>query len=182
MDREDYKEYFDILEITSDCSFNEIVKAYNYLKNLYSLESIATMPLEAELTLDKRERILNQISEAYSKLTEMVKQEELERNKDNTENKTANQELPVNENYSGKYFSKVRLKKGIKLHDLAFMTKISKNTLNNIEKENYKELPPDGYLRWHVKTYAKVLSLNPEAASSKYMKKYRIWKRNIINK
>lgn len=182
MDREHFKEYFDTLEIHPDSTFNEIVRAYNHLKNLYSLDSIATMPLDSELSKSQRESILRQINDAFSALNEMMKEEELERERKKVEQNQPDYELNGDQAYSGVYFQEVRHKKGIKLQDLSFMTKISKHTLTNIEKENYRELPPDGYLRWHVKTYAKFLGLDPDEASNEYMRRYRLWKRHIVQK
>lgn len=41
MSNQDLKKYYEILEIDRDASEEEITQAYNYLKNLYTSDSMA---------------------------------------------------------------------------------------------------------------------------------------------
>ena len=62
------KKYYEILEIDSDASEEDITRAYRYLKTLYSSDSAATSPIDDEWDEADRQEILNQLEEAYTKL------------------------------------------------------------------------------------------------------------------
>ncbi len=62
------KKYYEILEIDSDASEEDITRAYRYLKTLYSSDSAATSPIDDEWDEADRQEILNQVEEAYAKL------------------------------------------------------------------------------------------------------------------
>jgi curved DNA-binding protein CbpA len=64
----DLKKYYDILEIDSDATEEEITNAYKYLKSLYSSDSAATLPIDDEWDETDRQEILGQVEEAYTKL------------------------------------------------------------------------------------------------------------------
>ena len=64
----DLKKYYDILEIDSDASEEEVTRAYKYLKSLYSSDSAATLPIDDEWDETDRQEILDQVEEAYTKL------------------------------------------------------------------------------------------------------------------
>ena len=76
----------------------------------------------------------------------------------------------------GRTLKKVREKLGIGIHEIAVSTKISYKILVSIELERFEKLPEAGYLRWHVMSYAKALSLDPKKIADDYMKRYRRWK------
>ncbi len=64
----DLKKYYEILEINSDASEEDITRAYKYLKTLYSSDSAATSPIDDEWDGADRCEILDQVEEAYTKL------------------------------------------------------------------------------------------------------------------
>jgi len=70
----------------------------------------------------------------------------------------------------------IRRKLGIQLYDVSLETKIRKEILKNIELEKYEDLPQESYLKGHVWSYAKYLSLNPKIVVDDYIKKYKTWK------
>ncbi len=72
----DLKKYYDILEIDSDASEEDITRAYKYLKSLYSSDSVATFPIDDEWDESDRQEILDQVEEAYAKLTTASQKEE----------------------------------------------------------------------------------------------------------
>lgn len=55
-------------------------------------------------------------------------------------------------------------------------TKIRKEILKNIELEKFEDLPQEIYLRGHVRSYAKYLSLNPKKVVDDYLRNYKAWK------
>ena len=72
----DLKKYYDILEIDSDATEEEITNAYKYLKSLYSSDSAATLPIDDEWDETDRQEILGQVEEAYTKLVAPAQIEE----------------------------------------------------------------------------------------------------------
>lgn len=79
------KKYYDILELESDASGEDINRAYKHLKNLYSKTSMATAPIDNEWNEDDKKEILNQLEEAYIKLWPYAREENVE-NTECTEN------------------------------------------------------------------------------------------------
>ena len=69
MNREDLKEYFDVLELPLDADLSDVKKAYILLKDIYSRESIVTMSMVDEITDEQKNEILGQIDEAYQALS-----------------------------------------------------------------------------------------------------------------
>jgi len=65
MNREKYREYFEILEVPIDSSFEEVKKSYKHLKKLYSKDSFVFSPIEKELSDEEKTKILIKIEEAY---------------------------------------------------------------------------------------------------------------------
>lgn len=68
MSDESIKHFYDILELDSDASREDIARAYKHLKNLYSKTSIATAPVDKEWTESDKRTILEQVEDAYLKL------------------------------------------------------------------------------------------------------------------
>jgi hypothetical protein len=64
----DLKKYYEILEINSDASEEDITRAYKYLKTLYSSDSAAISPIDDEWDGADRCEILDQVEEAYTQL------------------------------------------------------------------------------------------------------------------
>lgn len=68
MSKQDLEKYYEILEIDNDASREEIIRAYNHLKNLYTSGSMATEPIDNEWDEDDKHDILQKIEDAYEKL------------------------------------------------------------------------------------------------------------------
>jgi curved DNA-binding protein CbpA len=66
-DRE-FEKYYDVLELDSDATAEEITRAYNHLKTLYKEGSMATQPVDDEWDESDKRDILARIEEAYEKL------------------------------------------------------------------------------------------------------------------
>jgi len=78
MDREKYKQYFDVLEIDQTAHIEEITQSYVHLKRLYSTSSMVTSPIADEFSDEERQDILQQIEEAYQQLSKLVREEEIQ--------------------------------------------------------------------------------------------------------
>ncbi len=170
-DKEDkFEKYFNLLEIQPGASLPEIRKAYNHLKELYSTESIAILPLRDEMQEERRKEILEQIEEAYQGLTSSHKEGHIAPEEDRTE---ALSDITV---FSGQALRQIRERLNIDLHDVALSTNVQIRHLEDIESENYDALPPDVYTRGFVISYARHLSLDANKAAGDYMNRYNKWK------
>jgi len=180
MPPEDYKKYFEALELSPDAQLSEVRNSYLHLKSLYSNDSIVTSAIAYELSEEKQHDILEQVEEAYTKLADFFT------NKDTA---TAASEKPafvVDEelkqylsgvaSFSGQMLKEIREKLGIDLKDMAVSTKIRKQYFEDIEREKFQSLPAEVYLRGYVMEYARYLSLDPVKIAEDYLNKYREWK------
>lgn len=70
----------------------------------------------------------------------------------------------------GKYLKKIRLEKGFSIEDIMDDTRISKYVLQQIEEENFENLPEDVYLKGFIKSYAEAMGQNPGVVIDKYRK------------
>ena len=77
MTGQDLDKYYEILELDSDASEEEINRAYQYLKKLYSKTSMATAPVDDEWNESDKREILEQVEEAYEKLLHHAPTEEV---------------------------------------------------------------------------------------------------------
>lgn len=170
MNKEEYSKYFEILELTPDASLSEVRKAYLHLKELYSKESIVTLPIEHEISEDLNEEILQQIEDAYLNLLSLYKEEDITPERDI---KKIISDVII---FNGPALREIRERLSIDLRDVALVTKIQMQHLENIELEEYDSLPVDVYVRGYIASYAKYLSLDPKKVADDYMNEYYAWK------
>ena len=78
---------------------------------------------------------------------------------------------------AGECLKRKREELSISLRDISEKLKIKISYLENLEKGNYKELPPDVYVKGFVKSYAQLVGLNSEKMVSIYDRE-----KNIENK
>lgn len=162
--------YFELLEVNPGASLPEIRQAYRHLKELYSTESIATLPIREEMSEASRREILDQIEEAYQGLTASYKEGHVVPEFDPTE---VLSDITV---FSGQTLRQIRERLNIDLYDVALSTKVQIRNLEDIETENYGALPPDVYTRGFVISYARHLSLDTNKVVDDYMNRYYEWK------
>lgn len=70
--------------------------------------------------------------------------------------------------YSGKLIKKVREQRGLSVEELAQATKITSHYIEEIEAEDFKQLPGRTFLRGYLKLIARKLELDAEALTSGY--------------
>lgn len=169
-----YSKYYEVLEIEDTATLSDIRRAYLHLRELYSSESLVTDSFEGEFS-EEKEDILTQIEEAYHQLL-LLLAEKGKKEERRTTPSPANTVDKENFAFNGTTLKKIRERRGIGLHDLAMATKISHQVLQSIEKDEYHKLPPGGYLRWHIQTFAKQLSIDPSRTAEEYMRRYQQWK------
>lgn len=179
---EEYKAYFDVLELPPGVSFAEVMAAYYHLRELYSTDSIVLSPLEGEISRQWKNGVLGQIEEAYGKLKAFYEEAPhmvralLPAPPPAKEAVVEAPSFEVKE-YSGETLMRLRERRGIDIHELAHATKISRQHLRNIEDEKFSALPEKVFLRGYLASYARCLSLDPEKVTSDYMDRYEGWKR-----
>jgi curved DNA-binding protein CbpA len=170
MNREDHRKYFDVLELPTDADLSDVKKAYVVLKDIYTKESIVTMSMLDDITDEHKKEILAQIDEAYQVLSSLFSDE---RNKvvDYIGEIVAGIEV-----FDGPSLKMIREKMRFSLDDVAMATRVLRKHLENIEEENFKELPVAVYTRGFVANYAKFLSLEQDEVAASYMEKFQVWR------
>jgi len=176
MKRQDYKHYFDTLELPLEADLSEVRKAYLLLKEIYSKDSIVTMSVADEISLEQKDEIIRQIEEAYQALTALFNKEQ------NSVVEYIDQIVADISVYDGPTLKMIRQKLKLSLDDVAMATRIQQKQLLNIEEDNYESLPVPVYTRGFVVNYAKFLSLDTELVARSYMEKFHKWQDEQGNK
>lgn len=171
--------YFDILEIKPTARFSEIKSAYLHLKKLYSTHSAVLSPIFEEIPETKRDRLLEDIEEAYRSLKEFHSQKQTEKQQ-TTRDRVFRKNIPEFEVYSGNALKLTREVLGIELQEIALATGIPHRHLRNIERERFELLPPLGYVRIYVGKFAEYLTLDPTQVTRDYMKVFENKKKKSI--
>ena len=155
MTDKELKKCFDILEISPDASILEIRNAYMRLKKLYSSDSVVLSPIADEFSKKERQRILQQVEDAYLKLMESFKDRpgiQSDRKTPVAPDNEPPEEETERESYSGPMLKQLREKMGIQLFEMSLDTKIRMELLENIEQEKFDSLPPEVYLKGFYNT------------------------------
>jgi curved DNA-binding protein CbpA len=84
--------------------------------------------------------------------------------------KALSDEILLKERLSGDDLKKLRNAVGVKITEIQYITKISASVLKAIEENRFEELPPDTYLKSFLRSYAKVLQINPQKIIDGYLK------------
>jgi curved DNA-binding protein CbpA len=84
--------------------------------------------------------------------------------------KSLSDEILLKECISGDDLKKLREVVDVKIIEIQHITKIRTSVLKAIEKNRFEELPPDTYLRSFLRSYAKVLQINPQKIIDGYLK------------
>ena len=84
--------------------------------------------------------------------------------------KTQVDEILSKEHLSGDDLKKLRNAVDVKLTEIQYVIKISASVLKAIEENRFEELPPDIYLKSFLKSYAKILQINPQKVIDGYLK------------
>ena len=84
--------------------------------------------------------------------------------------KTLSDEILLKERLSGDDLKKLRKAVGVKIQEIQYITKISTSILKAIEENRFEELPPGTYLRSFLRSYAKILQINPQKVIDGYLK------------
>lgn len=182
MAKEDYRRYFEILEILPNASLPEVRNAYLHLKELYSKDSIVTSPIVDEFSSDSMNDILSQIEDAYCNLVAYFEGEKItEEEKTKTvapSGDDVRREISKISSFSGPVLKQIREKLRVELYEIALSTNIRMKYLEDIEREKFDAVPPEVYLRGFVADFARHLQLDQKKVVNDYMARYREWKKS----
>ncbi|MBW2622510.1 MAG: helix-turn-helix domain-containing protein [Deltaproteobacteria bacterium] len=175
MNHEKYRGDFETLELTPDASLSEVKQSYHLLKDLYSNKSIVTVSVEDEISDFEKKKILDQVEAAYQNLLAFFQEEPALSGPAGrrAEQNDFQEVLAEISSYSGLILKEIREKLNVGLHEIAMITKIQIRYLENLEAENYADLPDEVYTRGFVTAYAKHLSLDAQKVADDYMAEFR---------
>ena len=69
---EAFLKYFDLLELSPEAGIEDVHKNYDYLKNLYSGDSIEIIALNTDFSQELRQEYLDRLDTAHEKLTQLL--------------------------------------------------------------------------------------------------------------
>ena len=175
---EEKEKYLKILGLRSDATFVEIKRVYKRLLRLYASETSIISPIAGDFSKRKKQKVIRDLEDAYKKLSVQIEYEQSLKKQETrpSETEKSSDHSIRGMVFGGRMLKDIRRKLGIQLFDVSLETKIRKEILKNIEQEKFEDLPQEIYLRGHVGSYAKYLSLNPKKVVDDYFKKYKAWK------
>jgi len=174
-----YTKCCETLEVPPDASMGDIKRSFLYLKEFYSVDSIASMALDDEFSVSDKKEILGEIEQAYHTLMALVKQERDLPDSEGGEpcdDKAVAAAISGIDVFDGPALKQIRKKMGVALDDIAMATRIQVQYLRCLEDENFDGLPAEVYTRGFISSYAEFLSLDVQKVVADYMTLYRKWK------
>ncbi len=175
---EEKEKYLKILGLSSEATFIEIKRVYKRLLRLYSSETSIISSISGDFSKRKKQKVIRDLEDAYKKLSAQDEYEQSikkQKVKPSGAGSSLDRSLPGTV-FNGRMLKDIRRKLGIQLFDVSLETKIRKEILKDIELERFENLPQEIYLRGHIWSYAKYLSLNPKKVTDDYINKYKTWK------
>lgn len=159
---DDYK----ILGVERGADEKEIARSYHRMKAIYSEGSLSTYSL---LSDDERKEMLERIEKAYMRITRDYSRDKAAGEETHPEVELADAATNP-EDSLGRYMKTLRENQGLTLKEVSTRTKIRSTHLENIEVENYSQLPAPVYLRGFIVEFARALSIqDPEGLAGRYL-------------
>jgi len=178
MNRDRYLRDFEILELPPTANLTEVRKAYLFLQDLYSTESISSLPVTDELSYREKQSILHDIEIAYQRLLDFFSAGGGKKTEHLPPDRKDLHELIENiSTYDGPSLRKIREGLGISIEAIAQETRVPRHHLRHIEAEDFEALPPPVYTRGFVVNFAEMLQLDPERVAKNIMKRYEEWRK-----
>ena len=179
MNDEEYNRCCKILEVPPEATMGDIRRSYLHLRELYSVDSLASIALEDEFSASEKKGILEEVEQAYQTLMGLVKKEREPSDSDEgleRDDKAVAEILESIETFDGPALRRIREKMGIALDDIAVTTRIQRPHLMALEEDNFDALPAEVYTRGFVSSYAEFLCLDVRKVAMDYMGRFRKWK------
>jgi curved DNA-binding protein CbpA len=194
--------FYDVLELTSDATPQEIRSAYLRLKASYSKDNIANYSIYSR---EETEQMLQKIEEAYLILANPERRRAYDISHQGSAMDSSGfmsmEEVPApvmpsihsspvastplfnspeadgmiltETDWSGSAIRRVRESKRITLEDLADHTRISKAYLMALEEENFQKLPAIPYVRGFLQQISRRLKLPTDIVIKQYMERLK---------
>lgn len=172
MVKEEFRQFYDILEVEPNTPFSQIKNNYLLLREIYKDADTCYAALDEDMSESRREKILSDLDTAYTVLKEHHSRENAVRLPSEKPEPPV-QPLPEFEVISGMALRVIRQMLKYEYDPLSRATGISVNHIRNIELERFDELPPAAYIKVMVMSLARELGLDPNKAAADYLKKPR---------
>jgi len=183
MNRDRYLRDFEILELPPNANLTDVRKAYLFLQDLYSSESISSLPVTDELSYREKQSILDDIEVAYQRLLDFFSAGGGKKTVHLPPDRKDLHELIENIfTYDGPSLRKIREGLGISIEAIAHETRVPRHHLRHIEAEDFEALPPPVYTRGFVVNFAEMLRLDPERVAKDIMGRYEQWRNAATDK
>jgi curved DNA-binding protein CbpA len=184
--------YYEIFEIAPSATREQIEQAYELAKKTYGDNSLAAYSL---FDSDERKEIIRKIHFAYETLSDEDRRKQYDRevmgrtipekpSRPDDEplktvpspaapdrSRTTPEEVePVEiDSLTGARLRQIRERQGIPLQEIASKTRINITYFEFLERNQYRSLPPQVYLRSYISQYAKMLGLDPARVADRIL-------------
>jgi curved DNA-binding protein CbpA len=172
--------FYELLEISQKATSQEIEAAYSLAKKTYREMNLSTRSLFSE---EERQWLWKKMDEAYQVLSDFDRRRSydifLEKGSDSpnpwTPSKKIEESVPaiIPEEVTGLFLKNLRESKGVTLQNMVNQTRIAINYLTAIEGDQFKNFPPEVYLKSYLKDYSKYLKVDSGSITTAYLKYYR---------
>ena len=182
------QDHYELLEISRQAGAEEIERAYQMARSIYSDESMAGLSVfEAGDAALIRERVEvaygtlvdREARRVYDAELEGVVPEQREPMADAESGALPPEPLedfdPLDASqgeFDGTRLRRLRMHRGIELEKVAEVTKVNPTYLRFIEEERFDDLPAAVYVRGFVLGYAGCVGLDPRRVAKSYMSRY----------
>jgi flagellar biosynthesis protein FlhG len=190
--------HYEVLEVSSDASPEELERAYRLARSAYAEDSLAVYSVFSEQDssalrerVEIAYRVLSDPEErsAYDRSLgpEVAREEEIKIALDlviedprvaDSPSEVLHEvtEFDVFEeeaagSFDGAWLRRSRLRCGVEIDQIAAITKINPTYLRFIEDERFEDLPAPVYVRGFVTAYTRCIGLDPERVVPGYMKR-----------
>jgi hypothetical protein len=167
MTRKATPEDYMILHLTDGATADEAKRAYHKMKALYSESSLATYSLMED---EQRTEVLHKIEMAYMHISQDLREEAVAATPTLPFDSSDQAAAPGPSDRIGPYLRQRRESLGYTINDVARRTRVRSTYLEQIENEQFKDLPATVYLRGFVLEYARLLGLpDPEKITRRFL-------------
>jgi hypothetical protein len=157
------------LGVSPEARLSEVERAYRWMRELYSPDSLATYSLFDE---GERQDRLERVEEAFRKISLRMSRRVSPLPAPGSAPESG--PLPDRAESPGLFLKRSREKAGLSLREITDRTKISPMKLECLEAEKFDRLPAPVYLRGFVIEYARTLGMpDPQDIAGLYLDKYR---------
>ena len=169
------KDALDVLELTPDASIREVRASYRRLKDLYVKGSLATSPVEEDLSDTEREELIASIEAAYTSIVKYMEGEGGSGLGSMSFDDEGLEKAGI-ERLDGRGLKLVRELLGVGLGEVEMKTRITSRYLLAIEDHNFSVLPEEVFVQGYVSGYAKALGLDHKRAIRDFLSALHEWK------